>query len=50
MATARVLLKKAYQSKDESYPLIIRLQDNNKLIDYNTGYKLKENQFINGEG
>jgi hypothetical protein len=48
MATAKVVLKKDYKSKDETYPLKIRLQNGNQLKYYNTGYKLEEKYFVNG--
>lgn len=46
MATAKVVLKKDYKSKDETYPLKIRLQSGNLIKYHNTGYKLKEKYFV----
>lgn len=48
MATAKAVLKKDYKSKDETYPLKIRLQHKNKLVDHPTGYKILEKQFVGG--
>jgi len=48
MATAKAVLKTDYKSKDETYPLKIRLQQNNLIKYYNTGYKLTKKQLING--
>lgn len=48
MPTAKAVLKADYKSKDGTFPLKIRLQQNNLIRYYNTGYKLKENQFVNG--
>src|SRR6185312_11648432 len=48
MATAKAVLKKDYKSKDETYPLKIRLQNGNVIKYHNTGYKLKEKFFIDG--
>jgi integrase len=49
MPSAKAVLKKDYQSKDETYPLKIRLQSGNLIKYHNTGYKLKEKYFVDGE-
>ncbi|MDB5200524.1 MAG: hypothetical protein JWO92_2487 [Chitinophagaceae bacterium] len=48
MPTAHVLLKKDYESKNNTYPIIIRLKDGKKVKVHNTKYKVKESQFKNG--
>jgi len=48
MATAKAVLKKDYKSKDETYPLKIRLQNGNVIKYYNTAYKLQEKYFADG--
>lgn len=48
MPTAKAVLKKDYKSKDETYPLKIRLQSGNVIKYHNTGYKLREKFFIDG--
>jgi integrase len=48
MPSAKAVLKKDYKSKDETYPLKIRLQSGNFIKYHNTGYKLKEKFFADG--
>jgi integrase len=48
MPTAKAVLKKDYKSKDETYPLKIRLQSGDTIKYHNTGYKLKEKYFVDG--
>lgn len=49
MATATVLLNTRYKSKNDTYPIVIRISDGKKQMLYNTGYKVLKEQFKNGE-
>lgn len=50
MPTAKAMLNKRYQSKDNTYPIIIRLTDGKKQKEHKTGYKVKEKFWIESEG
>lgn len=49
MATVKAVLNKRYKSKDGTYPIVIRVIDGTSQKLHNTGYKVKEGQFKNGE-
>lgn len=46
MATARAILNTRYESKDGTYPIVIRVIDGARQIQYNTGYKIKDSQWL----
>jgi integrase/recombinase XerD len=49
MATVKAVLNKRYKSKDGTYPVVIRIIDGTRQTLHNTGHKVKDNQFKNGE-
>lgn len=49
MPTATAVLNSRYQSKDGTYPIVIRLIDGRKQLLHSTGYKVKEKYFKSGQ-
>lgn len=49
MPTAKAILYKRYQSKDKTYPIVIRLIDGSRQKLHTIGYKVLESQFKAGQ-
>lgn len=49
MATVKVFLNTRYKSKENTYPIVIRIIDKEKIFYHGIGYKVKEDQFKDGQ-
>lgn len=49
MATIKVFLNTRYKSKDGTYPIVIRIIDKEKIYYHGIGYRVKEDQFKDGQ-
>jgi integrase len=49
MATVKPLLDTRYQSKDSTYPVIVRVRDGKQVRDFVTGWKIKESYWRGAE-
>jgi hypothetical protein len=49
MATIKAILNTKYQSKDNTYPIVIRIIDGDKQKLHPIGYKVKEKHFEKGQ-
>jgi len=49
MASVKAILNTRYKSKDDTYPVVIRVIDHTRQHLHSTGYKVKKTQFKNGQ-